>query len=105
MPSVSEIWEKGFIDIGNIYVDAYFKGVFTMEKMAAAQVYRSVIIEVYKVLVLRGDLIRLEQLEQETKNEIWEYCKQFIEPLPTHERIKFCKCYWALSCLAQKRNV
>lgn len=103
MASTQEMWDKGFLDIGNIYVDAYLNGVLTMEKMAQFQVYRSVIIEVYKVMVSLNQITALEKLDDESKTNIWNDCKPYIESLSTDEWIEFCKCYWALSSLAQKR--
>jgi hypothetical protein len=101
----NQVWNQGFLKIGNRFVDWYLLGLFKLESLARLESVREGLNEVYNVLVKTGEIVRLEDLNQESKTNIWNDCKPFIETLSTPDRIKFCKCYWALSCLAQKRNI
>jgi hypothetical protein len=98
-------WNKGFIQLGEKYVQWYTDGKFELEGLAKFHSIRDALCEVYNVLVNKKMIIRIEDMNQESKQEVWNDCKPFIESLSTVDRIKFCKCYWALSHLAQKRNV
>lgn len=101
----NQTWNQGFLKIGNKFVDWYLLDLFKLESLARLDSVREGLNEVYNVLVRTGQITRLEDLNPESKTNIWNDCKPYIESLPTTERIKFCKCYWALSCLAEKRNV
>lgn len=101
--AVNDTWNEGFIKLGNKYVDLYMNGKFELEQLAAIPSHRETLNEVYNVLVRQNKLIPIEGLELKEKNALWDACKGYIEKLSTPERVKFCKCYWALSCLAQKR--
>lgn len=103
--SVNDTWNEGFIKLGNKYVDLYMSGKFELEQLAAIPSHRETLNEVYNVLVRQNKLLPIESLEPKEKKELWAACKGYVENLPTAERMKFCKCYWALSCLAQKRVV
>lgn len=101
----SSIYDQGFIGLGFKILDWYLAGRFQLEMIANCESVREGLNEVYNVLVRKNKIVPIEQLAAENKTTIWNDCKPYIEPLSTPERIKFCKCYWALSCLAEKRNV
>jgi hypothetical protein len=96
------VWVKGFIQLGDKYVNWYLNGQFELQWLADTKFHREAIMEVYSVLI-KQSLTPIENLNEEQKMEIWADCKPFIKHLTTPDRIKFCKCYWALSWLAGKR--
>jgi hypothetical protein len=99
------IYTDGFIRLGEKYVDWYLAGKFELDQLVKFPSHLEALTEVYNVLARKRMLLRIEKLDLKDKEEIWKYCTEFIKPLSTPDRIRFCKCYWALSCLAQKRNV
>lgn len=92
-----------FIELGNKYVDWFLAGKFEFDQLVKFPSHMEVLYELYSVLVRSRNLMRIEKLDLKEKNEIWEMCKPFTKTLNEKDCIKFCKCYWALSYLAQKR--
>jgi hypothetical protein len=96
---------KSIIELGEKFVDWFLAGKFDLDQIVKFPSHLEVLHELYSVLAKRGKIVRIEKLDLDVKNGIWNECKPFIETLSTKDRIKFCKCYWALNCLAQNRNV
>lgn len=93
---------RTFLELGEKYAGYCFKGILTEQTIVKFQSIREVLYECYRVLVSRKELSPIESLEPEKKNELWNECKKFCEPLSNADRIKFTKAYWALCSLMQK---
>jgi hypothetical protein len=103
--SVNDIWSRRFIELGEKFVDWFIAGKFDLDQIVKFPSHLHVLSELYNILARQGKLTRIEKLDLEDKNAIWDACKPYIETLSTPDRIRFCKCYWALTCLAEKRNL
>lgn len=105
MQSVNSVWNKGFVELGGKYVQWFVDGKFQLEQLVKFPSLLEALHEVYLTLAKTGQLETIEELNAEDKNGLWNDCKPYIESLSTKDRIKFCKCYWALAYLTEKRNV
>lgn len=101
----NQLWDDWFMTLGNKYVDWFLAGKFQVENIVKFACVREVLVEVYTILVKTKQLAKIDDLQLDDKNTLWNDCKPYIERLSTKERIKFCKCYWALSCLVERRKL
>lgn len=91
-----------FLELGEKYAAGFIGGGLTELSIVKFQSMREVLYECYKILVKRG-LTEIEKLTTDEKNNLWNECKKFCEPLSSEDRIKFTKAYWALCSLMQNK--
>lgn len=90
------------LDLGNKYAAWCIAGKFSETMIRDFKVIREVLYECYKALIKSG-LTEIEKLTFDEKNDLWNECKRFCEPLSNEDRIKFTKAYWALCSLMQHK--
>lgn len=100
---MSEVKQRTFLDLGEIYVTHFLAGHLTEETLVKFNSIRECLLECYRILVYQKELRPVEGLSESEKHDIWNECKKYCEPLSGKERMKFVKAYWALYGLMQKR--
>jgi hypothetical protein len=105
MKRYENITRVRFLELGNKYAKWFQDGTLTEKMISEFGAVRECLCECYKILTNSKELARIEKLDLDEKNVLWDECKKFCESLPGPERIKFVKAYWALGCLMQKTNV
>lgn len=92
-----------FLELGEKYVDHYLAGKLSEETIAKFQSIRECLFECYLILIKQKEIVPIEAKPGDEKQELWNECKKYCEPLSSTDRIKFVKAYAALSCLMNKR--
>lgn len=94
---------RSLLELGEKYVDHYLSGKISEATIVKFPSVRECLYECYLILIKRRELIPVESMDEADKNELWNECKKYCEPLSSIDRIRFVKAYAALGYLMNKR--
>lgn len=97
-------WHDRFLALGFTYVARMEKEQFLLEMLIKFEAVRKTTVMIYASMVIAKELVPIEKLAPERKDELWTECRPFTTTLKRDEVIEFVKCYHALDRLAAMGN-
>lgn len=92
-----------FLQLGEKYLEMYLSGKLTEQMIVKFKSIRECLYECYLTFIKTKQITRIEAMDEKSKNELWDECKKYCEPLSNNERIRFVKAYRALCWLAENK--
>jgi hypothetical protein len=103
----TDTFSDGFLKLAISYAEGYaHKPALTENLFASTNSIPAVMVSAYNILVTRGEVERIEDLDEEIKVKLWEQSKLWLEnagvPVTRTKREQLCKCIWLLNKITEQ---
>jgi hypothetical protein len=92
--SFESTYHNGFLQLGFKFIDWKNIGILK-HPYSKSQV--EILNEVYRILLSKNLLMKIEEIPDEEKNQIWEEVKPHVTHKPKDQKIKYAKAVYVLT--------